>query len=55
MAISPIWPADTARNSNGELTFHGITASTLFPELDRQAIAIMNAFPPETVNSDTMP
>ena len=32
MAISPIWPADTARNSNGELTFHGITASTLLDE-----------------------
>ena len=38
-----------------QLATLGITASTLFPELDRQAIAIMNAFPPETVNSDTMP
>ncbi|MUH60045.1 diaminopimelate decarboxylase family protein [Bifidobacterium canis] len=29
MAISPIWPQDTARNANGEITFHGITASEL--------------------------
>ena len=32
MAISPIWPQDTARDANGELTFHGITASALVNE-----------------------
>lgn len=32
MAISPIWPQDTARDAAGELTFHGITASALADE-----------------------
>ena len=32
MAITPIWPEATALDANGELTFHGRTASSLLDE-----------------------
>ena len=32
MPITPIWPAGSAVNDNGEITFHGRTAESLLDE-----------------------
>ena len=32
MSVSPIWPAGSAVNAEGEITFHGRTAESLLDE-----------------------
>ena len=32
MSVSPIWPAGSAVNDEGEITFHGRTAASLLDE-----------------------